>query len=266
MSERQEPARLREDEALRAVLDSASLDDDPAVLERLGARLGFAPLPAAPPAPAPEPAVPEPPVSAPGGAVGAGPGVSVGAGLSVGAGVSAGAWSLGVLVVAVLAAIAVLATQGVSREAEERGAEAPSSLDRPAPPPSELAPARVEERAAVSASLASETSPEPTPTVAEPASARDRSARPAATPRRAPDRPPPPVEPVSEGVVAAEAPATGDLAAEIRLIQRMRAALDTDPALALRLAEQHRVAFPEGRLDRERQRLEERARSSAPAR
>jgi hypothetical protein len=56
---------------------------------------------------------------------------------------------------------------------------------------------------------------------------------------------------------------SGDLAAEVRLIQQMRAAAQADPPLALRLAEQHRAEFPSGRLVHERERLEARARGSA---
>jgi hypothetical protein len=54
-------------------------------------------------------------------------------------------------------------------------------------------------------------------------------------------------------VVAPAAPETPDVASELALLQRSRAALRRDPAAALALAEQHARAYPHGMFAQERE-------------
>lgn len=284
MSEPRDPARLRDDETLRAVLRSASLDDDPAVLERLGTKLGFGPPLPTPTSAASEPAAAELPASGQSSGAGAGGGASGTVVLPVGPGLAA--LGLAALGLATLGLATLVAMRGVPpRDAGHAAAPAPVS---PAAVPSsvspgsdpstvsfELAPPTLSSEAAPPAPRNAEASSESRPphafAEAERGAPRDVSAEaPEAAPRRAVVHRASPIDAPPERSLAAE-PGTssstaGDLAAEVRLIQRIRAALVTDPPLALRLVEQHRTEFPNGRLITERKRLEERARSSAIAR
>lgn len=230
MSDPREPSRLRDDAALHAVLDSAALDDDDDAVKRIGARLGL--LPIAPPATVSPPTAP----SAGTAAAGAG-----------------SIWKIGVLV-----SVIAIGTAGLAWQASTRASSAPA-----APP--------VVTQAMTSPATAVTPTPDATPIpLAEPT--------PVAMP--GPELPAPAPQPVREGSPRRAAPAPehdaretavapraepsrGSLAEEIRMIEQIRALLPHDPDAALALADEHRARFPDGRLQTERERLEDRARSLA---
>src|SRR5262249_31604551 len=58
---------------------------------------------------------------------------------------------------------------------------------------------------------------------------------------------------VEQAAAESTAPARADVASELALLQRSRAALRRDPAAALALAEQHARAYPHGMFAQERE-------------
>jgi hypothetical protein len=271
--------RLREEAALREIFESASVDEDAATVARLGERLGVASLAAG--------QGPEAQASGSGaadsGAAGSG---SAGSGAAGSGAAATGASSMAALVVLVTVVIAILALRG-ALEQPERGPEPLSALAEPAPAPPAVQRAGAEEpRTASSITAAESSSQVPSATAGEPGDgsnvlvrapdatvrASDAPVRASDAPVRASDARAPRRAAVAAPHAAAARPEaavgdgpmlSGDLAAEVRLIQQMRAAAQADPPLALRLAEQHRAEFPSGRLVHERERLEARARGSA---
>jgi hypothetical protein len=239
MTDHRDPARLREDAGLRALLDSASLDDDPAAVARVGAKLGIASVPVAP--------GPTPPAPIP---------ASVGA---AGAAAS-GLWKIAALfaVAAGLATVVVLgATTTNERPHGEARIAASTPRDRGADDDSPVADTDYGQRPDTQSEpgvVLSPPSPEAPASIAGHSPHADRPSSP---------RPRAHAGPVLDTLspdTGEETTATGTLAAEIRLVERIRSAIATDPELALQLAEQHRTEFPDGRLRTERERLEERAR------
>jgi hypothetical protein len=272
MNDDREPLRLREEAALREIFESASVDEDAATVARLGERLGVASLAAG--------QGPEAQASGSGaadsGAAGSG---SAGSGAAGSGAAATGASSMAALVVLVTVVIAILALRG-ALEQPERGPEPLSALAEPAPAPPAVQRAGAEEpRTASSITAAESSSQVPSATAGEPGDgsnvlvrAPDATVRASDAPVRASDARAPRRAAVAAPHAAAARPEaavgdgpmlSGDLAAEVRLIQQMRAAAQADPPLALRLAEQHRAEFPSGRLVHERERLEARARGSA---
>jgi hypothetical protein len=150
----------------------------------------------------------------------------------------AATWSLVVGGGAAIVGVAVLGVWWMSK-----------SDDRPAPTPPVVAPAPVIEPAPAPIEVA------PAPVVHEEVIVEQ------ATPRRV-RRDPPPAPPASESVetIAQPTPPPAEeiddadrLRQENALIQRAEAALARDPALALRLADEHRSRFPDGVMVQERE-------------
>ena len=264
--------RMIDDPAWRDVMHSAVEDDDDAALQRIAANLATAGAVS----------------SATIGAMQPGP---LKAALKVSAGTSPGTWlsvlSTKPIVIALMVAGAALVglrtMEGSSSSAENHTSKSPSKVlvesrtslgggtnnaDEASTSPTDGSnvdssasmdgPANLQNMPTKSgrAGLASPVQrPNPAKTARSPASLqRSATSRPTVGP-------PPPTQVRTSSDIPADT-----LAAELALLNPMRAFIATDPDRALELADEHALRFPDGRLAIERERLRERALEAARTR
>jgi len=222
MTHSEDPPRLRDDAALRGLIDSAALDDDPEMVKRVGARLGFALAPSSS----------SPSTVAPGAALPAGAGPPVSGGV-IGA-VAAISVLVGLVVAALLPWSSWVNTPTRSRPDETHRSNTAARVRA----------SNTAARVRAAETTAESPAPPQIPAQTLASTPNPRSARSRAVPQEA------------EASATAVARVNG-VAAEIRLVESIRTA--ADPTRALELVRRYRVEYPNGTFRTECDRLERRA-------